>query len=165
MPLRESKTEEERMQLIEATSTDAANFLGVRFEKHSPKEIITRIDKAVVAMVFDEPTRIPSTEDSDILLGALWGSQIVKGLGWHWADIHFDQGMDVAVVSPKRDMIIYPFTFVSLCTSKQKICTIELSFNMLRERKDEMIYEENGYVDIMDHITHIVPPYELTRIS
>ena len=87
---------------------------------------------------------------------------MVRELGWSWANLHFEEGrMDVAVVSPSRDMAIYPFTFVDRCIARQCICTVALSFNMLREKCAEAVYPPGSYEDVMAQIHHLVPPYTL----
>ncbi|QEG02810.1 hypothetical protein Mal15_69310 [Stieleria maiorica] len=96
-----------------------------------------------------------------MLLGCLWGAQLVRELNWEWCEIHFDDGLDVALVSPARDMVIFPFTFINSCLEKQVVCTVELSFNILIERTPE--YDTGSYLNLMDYVHHIVPPYTLER--
>ena len=163
--LRESTPDNERMELIEATAEDAARYLGLRFEKHLPDYIVEKIDRTVVELVFEVPSLIPDTEDAGMLLGALWGTQLVRELDWQWVNLHRGKKLDVGVASETRDKVIYPFTFVEMCLAKQRICTIELSFNMLRERAEEFTFEPRSYESIMEGITHIVPPYELRQTS
>jgi len=88
---------------------------------------------------------------------------MVREFEWSWTDIRVDGALDVAVVSPERDMAIYPFTFIADCLAKRRICTVELSFNMLVGRKGETIFPARSYESVMMHIQHIVPPYTLER--
>jgi hypothetical protein len=149
------------MRLIEAVTKDAAGFLGVDPVKASPATIVKKIDAAILQIVFGEATSIPKEEEPDLVLGCLWGAQMVREFGWAWADIRVGDGLEVAVVSPDRDMAIYPFTFVADCLAKRRICTVELSFNMLIERKGQTIFQPKSFENVVMHIQHIIPPYAL----
>jgi hypothetical protein len=155
----------ERIRLIKAVTNDAAGFLGVDPVNGSPDAIVQKIDATIVEMVFGRATSIPADEEPDLLLASLWGAQMVREFGWAWVDMQFDDGVDAAVVSPERDMVIYPFTFVAECLAKRRICTVELSFNMLVGRKAEMVFPPKSYEDVMMHIHHIIPPYTLEEIG
>ena len=160
---KESPTDPERMRLIEAVSNEAAAYLGVDPMSDNPASIVKAVDAAIVRIVFGEAVPIPESEEKDLVLGALWGAQMVREFGWSWADMRFGETLDVAVVSPARDMAIYPFTFVTDCIAKRRVCTVELSFNMLRERKGETIFAAESYESVMMHVRHIVPPYALEK--
>jgi hypothetical protein len=149
------------MALIQTVANDAVGFLGLDPGKDSPREIVTAINEVIVQIVFGKPNAIPETEEKDLVLGALWGAQMVKEFGWSWADMRLGDALDVAVVSPQGDMAIYPFTFVAECIAKVRICTVALSFNMLLEKKGETIFEPGSFESVMEHIQHIVPPYTL----
>lgn len=164
-PLSVGPTDPERMKLIDAVTSDAVGFLGVDSATDAPTDIVKKIDAVIVDLVFGRPTPIPDTEEKHLILGCLWGAQMVREFGWSWADIRSGGALDVAVVSPSKDMVIYPLTFVAECIRKNRICTVELSFNMLRERKGETIFQAAGYEDVMAHIRHIVPPYALEKRS
>lgn len=159
--LTENPTEPERARLIEAVTKDGAIHLGVDVANDSPAHIVKIINETIVKLVFGEVAPIPDSEQKDLVLGCLWGSQMVREFGWSWVDIHFKDALDVAVVSPARDMAIYPFRFVGECIAKRCVCTVALSFNMLLERKGETIFPANSYENVMKHIRHIVPPYTL----
>jgi hypothetical protein len=160
-PLEESSPDEKRRELIASVTRDAAAYLSLDLGRNSAKDIVTEVNHVIMELVFGEATPIPDSEQADVLLGCLWGSQMVRELGWSWANLQFDSYMDMAVVSPSRDMAIYPFTFVGRCIAKQCICTVALSFNMLRERGAEAAYPPGSYEDVMGQIHHIVPPYTL----
>jgi len=161
-PPEESPPNAERQELIASVTRDAATYLGMDLERHSAKQIVTEVNDVIMELVFSEATPIPDSEQPDILLGCLWGSQMVRELGWSWANLQFEDYTEVAVVSPSRDMAIYPFTFVGRCIAKQCICTVALSFNMLVQRRTEQVYPPGTYEDVMELIHHIVPPYTLT---
>lgn len=160
-PHSESIPDAERQGLIDSVTREAASYLGLDLNQNTPVEIVTAVNETIVDLVFGRETPIPNSEDPAIVLGCLWGSQMIREMGWSWINLHFDGFMDVAVVSPSRDMAIYPFTFAGECIGKLHICTVALSFNMLRERKGEAIFPPDSYQDVMSQIRHIVPPYTL----
>ena len=159
----ESAFDSERNESIQAVTQDCATCLGLDITQNTPIEIVKAVNETIVKQVFGEATAMPTDEDPDLLLGCLWGSQMVRVLGWSWVNIHVGDSLDIAVVSPSRSMAIYPFTFVSACIRKQCICTVELSFNMLSERGDDPIYPPKTYESVMDQIHHVVPPYSLEK--
>jgi hypothetical protein len=161
--LSESPTDPERAGLIDAVTSEAAGYLGVDLVSGSPASIVKVVDAVTVELVFGRPHPIPESEEPNLVLGCLWGAQMVREFGWSWADIRIDDVLDVAVVSPARDMAIYPFTFVADCIAKHCVCTVALSFNMLLERKGETMFPARSYESVMTHIRHIVPPYTLEK--
>jgi hypothetical protein len=161
----ESPTDTERSQLISSVTQDAAKYLNLDLEQNTPIEIIKAVNEAITKTVFGESVPIPENEEQDLILGCLWGAQMVRELQWSWADIHVGNSLDIAVVSPSRDMAIYPFTFVADCIGKRRICTVELAFNMLIERKDAPVFTPGTYENVMMHVKHIVPPYALEEKS
>lgn len=159
--LSDSPCDLERQRLIDTVTTDAANFLGVDLSSASSASIVSRIDEVIVRLVFGQPQPIPESEEKHLILGALWGAQMVREFGWAWADVRSGEAVRVGVVSPKREMVIYPFDFVVDCIQKRCVCTVELSFNMLREKKDLAAFAVGSYENVMALIHHIVPPYTL----
>jgi hypothetical protein len=163
--LDESPTDPERSRLIDVVTKEAAAHLGVDLARDTPAHIVEIINEVIVKIVFKEPQPIPDCEEKDLVLGSLWGSQMVREFGWYWVNIQVDGALDVAVVSPSRDMAIFPFTFVADCIAKRCVCTVALSFNMLLERKGEIVFEPKSYEYVMAHVRHIVPPYTLEPIG
>ena len=161
----EATPDPERQELIDAVTGDAARYLDLELSENTPEEIITAVNDSVTKLVFGEDVPIPQDEEPDLLLGCLWGAQLVRELQWAWVDMRIGESLDIAVVSPSRDMVIYPCTFVAQCIAKQRICTVALSFNMLLERRDAPVFAEGAYEDVMVHVRHVVPPYELQEKS
>ncbi len=157
----ESTPDPERQELIDAVTRDAASYLGLDLVQATPGECVAAVNEAVTKLVFGEAVPFPEDEEPHLLLGCLWGAQMVREFQWEWVNIRAGDIGDVAVASPSRDMVIFPFTFVQACIQKRRICTVELSFNMLLERKGEVIFHPAAYEDMMGHIHHIVPPYTL----
>lgn len=166
MKIIESPPDPERQNLINAVTQDAANLLGVHPNNDSPQAITTKVNEAIVAIVTGEKTPMSSNENPDLLLGALWGAQMVRQFDWHWADVTVDDSIrEVSVISPNQGMIIFPFSFTAMCLERKCICTVLLSFNMLlaNDRTDEI--KPGSYENIMLSIHHIVPPYTLENIG
>jgi hypothetical protein len=157
----ESPPEPERARLIGTVTKEAAVYLGVDPVTGSPARIVELVDAAIVRIVLGEQSSIPESEEKDFVLGCLWGTQMVREFDWSWADMRAGDRLDVAVVSPERDMAIYPFTFIADCIAKRRVCTVALSFNMLIARKGEIIFPVKSYESVMMHIRHIIPPYAL----
>ncbi len=163
--IRESAPDSERQGLIEAVTEDAARYLGLHPFRNTPKEIVGAVNDTVTKLVFGERVPFPAAEEPKLLLGCLWGAQMLRELQWTWVNVHRGKSVDIAVVSQSRDMVIYPFTFIASCIAKRHICTVLLSFNMLLERRSSPVFPEGTYEDVMAHVRHIVPPYTLEEKS
>ncbi len=162
MKVHESPPDQERLQLIEAVAGDAAELLEINLTADSSKSIMTKVNEAVVDLVFERPTPIAEDENPHLLLGSLWGSQMARQFQWYWADVVIDDEFkEVAMISPNQEMIIFPFGFTAACIDKQCICTILLAFNMLLENDRIGEIPPGTYENIMLGIHHIVPPYTL----
>jgi hypothetical protein len=162
MKVIESSPDQERLDLIKAVTEEAAALLDIDLSSDSPQIIMAKVDAAVVDIVFERPTPVSQDENPHLLLGCLWGDQMVRRFGWYWANVIIDDEFnEVAVLSPNQEMIIFPLSFVDACISKQCICTILLAFNMLLENGQIGEIAPGAYENIMLHIHHIVPPYTL----
>ena len=157
----DSPCDPKRQQLINTVTKDAAGFLDLDLSTASPAEVVKKVDSVIVRIVFGEPQPVPETEEKHLILGSLWGAQMVKEFGWAWADVRNGEAIIVGVVSPQKDMVIHPFNFVADCIAKRCVCTVELSFNMLLEKKGAAVFSPGSYENVMLHIHHIVPPYTL----
>ncbi len=159
----ETRPDEERMRLIGLVSKEAAEYLDLSLETNSPNEIVAAVNDCVRSIKKGVGPAFPEDAEVDLLLGCLWGSQLVRAFDWEWTNITFHEHGDpkaVGVVSPTRDMAIYPFHFVYGCIQNHATVTILLSFNMLSERVGTPTYPDHSYVNVMDHVHHIVPPDE-----
>jgi len=161
MKVTESTPDRERLDLIDAVTIDAAQLLGIDLSNDPPQAIMTKVNDAIVALVFGEATPVSQDENAHLLLGALWGAQMARQFHWYWADVVIDDTCnEVAMISPNKKMIIFPFSFVGACINKQCICTVLLAFNMLLADRIGDI-PAGSYENIMLQIHHIVPPYML----
>ncbi len=166
MKVSESTMDEERMELINAVTRDAAELLDINLSKDPPEGIMRKVDDAIVALVLGKETPVAQDENPDLLLGCLWGSQMTRQFNWYWADVVIDDEYnEVAMISPNREMILFPLAFTGACVNKQCICTVLLAFNMLMENDRTGEIEPGSYVNIMLNIHHIVPPYTLEELS
>lgn len=162
MKVTESPQDAERQELIQAVTHDAATLLDVDLAADSPHSIVTKINEAIVDLVFERENPITQDENPHLLLGALWGAQMARQFRWYWADVVIDDEYpEVAMISPGQEMIIFPFGFTEACINRQCICTILLAFNMLLENDRMGEIPPGTYENIMLNIHHIVPPYDL----
>jgi hypothetical protein len=162
MKVVESSPDQERLDLIKGTAEDAAKLLGIDLVSDSPQSIMVKVNDAIVDLVLEKPSPVSEDENPDLLLGCLWGAQMVRQFGWYWTNAVIDDEFDeVAVISPNQEMIIFPLSFASACITKQCICTVLLAFNMLLEGRHIGQVSAGAYENIMLHIHHIGPPYEL----
>ena len=162
MKIVESQPDKERMTLINAVANDAAILLDVDCTSDSPQSIVSKVNDAMVDLVFEKDTPVSQDENPDLLLGALWGAQMARQFNWYWADVVVDdQFNEVAMISPNQEMIIFPLSFTSAIINKQCICTVLLAFNMLLEDDRIGTIPPGTYENILLNIHHIVPPYTL----
>ena len=159
----ESRPDEERMRLLGLVAQEAAEYLGLSLDTDSAEYIVAAVNDCVRAIKKGEGPAFPEDAEVDLLLGCLWGPQLTRAFDWEWANITFHDHGDtkaVGVVSPTRDLAIYPFHFVYGCIENKATVTILLSFNMLKERVAASTYPEYSYENVMDHVHHIVLPDE-----
>ena len=162
MKVIEATPDQERLRLLNSVANDGAKYLGCDSEHDSPKDIMAKVNEAIVALVLGNETPVSEDENPDLLLGCLWGVQMIRQFNWYWADVKIDDKYDeVAIISPNKEMIIFPLAFASACINKQCICTVLLSFNMLLEGNQFNSLKPGSYENIMLGIHHIVPPYVL----
>jgi hypothetical protein len=166
MKVSESTMDEERMELIKAVTRDGAELLDINLSEDPPEDIMRKVNDAIVALVLGQETPVAQDENPDLLLGCLWGSQMARQFNWYWADVVIDDEYnEVAMISPNREMILFPLAFTAACLHKQCICTVLLAFNILLENDQIGEMEPGAYENIMLNIHHIVPPYTLEELS
>lgn len=121
---------------------------------------------AVDAFVFDwqcgkrPPAHVLDAEDAPFRLGAVWGEQLVRALGWEWAIVRFHEHGDStapAVLSPDRGLAIYPIHFIMGCLQDPSVdTTILLAFNMLTTGSIGDT-DPGSYFNLMDGVHRIIP--------
>ena len=157
----ESRPDEERMRLIQLVTEEAAEILGLSLDADSPDAIVKAVNDCVREIQKGRGPAFPADSEVDLLLGCLWGSQLVRSLNWEWTNVTFHDHGDskaVGVLSPQRELAIYPFHFVHGCLENGAVVTILLAFNMLKERSSRPDFPAHSYANVMDHVHHIVPP-------
>lgn len=99
----------------------------------------------------------PQMVDFALGLGAVWGDQIVRKLGWEWTCV-LDKGRELyGVASPDRSLVIYPTYFLKECLADpNKDCTALLAFNML-VAGTLPAFEAGGFENLMNGVARVVP--------
>ncbi|MEN9359899.1 MAG: hypothetical protein RL095_1434 [Verrucomicrobiota bacterium] len=162
MKVEESQADAERLSLLEATADEAATMLRVDRNQDPAKKIVEKINEAIVAICLGKPHPVAQDENADLLLGSLWGAQLVRQFGWHWADVLIDDEYpEVAVIAPDRSRVVFPLAFTQACLECHCISTVALAFNMMLEDKRMDSPKAGAYDNIMMHIHHLIPPYFL----
>lgn len=148
----------EHEELICKVIVDALKFLRLP-DSAKPQKIVTQIDRHVRKMQ-QGAAKKPDTERPDIFFGCLWGAQLARELSWEWASLTFfgpDESQAIGVFSKDRALAIYPFNFISDCLTCGRAVTIMLSFEFLQDGTRIPPLAPLGYVNVMDHVQHIVP--------
>ncbi|MBA2113381.1 hypothetical protein [Bremerella alba] len=157
----ESSPNADTMQLIDLVASEAAEILGVSLSD-PPPVILAAVNGCIRDLQQRGGPSLDGGEDIVMLLGSLWGAQVVNGMSWQWANIDINDQEPpfsaIGVVSPSREMVIYPFNFVASCLEKDLPSTILLAYNMLSEKADSLVFEPHAYENVMSHVHHIVPP-------
>jgi hypothetical protein len=156
----ESPPDAERMRLLAVVAQDAAEYLEVSFDEDSPETIVRVVNDCVREIQKGRGPEFPEDERVDLLLGCLWGSQLVRELNWEWVNVVFHDHGDseaVGVVSPNREFAIYPFHFVQGCIENNATVKILLAYNMLKGGQVPAL-PPRSYENVMDCVHHIVPP-------
>ncbi len=123
-------------------------------------EIVRSIDEFVFAWQKGQRPPLGPDQDLSVILGSLWGQQLVRELRWQWAAVSFNDGSDtnaVGVFSPDRSLAIYPFHFVFGCIDDSCPVTVLLAYNLLMDGSRIPALPENGYENVMDNVHHLVP--------
>jgi hypothetical protein len=76
MKVSESPPDKERLRLIRGVTADAAALLGIDLSIDTPKSIMTKVNDAIVDLVFGKPTPVSQDENPHLLLhpdgSAVW---------------------------------------------------------------------------------------------
>ncbi|MCO8120888.1 hypothetical protein NHH03_04000 [Stieleria sp. TO1_6] len=149
----------EHVDLVHKVANDAATFLGVDPNSAPPETVVERVDDFVYRLQKGE-VAAPEGEDVEVYFGCLWGQQLVRELGWQWANVTFHDHGDsqaMGVFSPDRSLAIYPFHFITGCLENGAPVTIMLAFNTLRDGESVPALPPQAYENVMDNVHHIVP--------
>ena len=138
---------------IKENAADASLLLRVDVETQTPAAIVAAIDLFLCR--WQEGTRPDLDEDDDLslMLGSLWGAQLVEALGWQWASITLPDRKNsvvVGVFSPDRSLALFPFHAVRGCLDKGAPVALRLAFNMLLEGTRLHALPAGGYRNVME---------------
>jgi hypothetical protein len=159
MSITEEVIDETMLREIRGCAGDAAKMIGVN-PAMPPARLVEAVDSCLRDWQKGKTPKIPRDDDPSLTLGSLWGEQLVRQLGWQWAGVVFHgqgPGKAIGVVSPDRALAIYPFQFVGACIENEAPVTVLLAFNMLIDGTRIPPLPPRGYVNVMDHVHHIVP--------
>ncbi len=159
MRISEYTVEPDTLMHIEGSAGEGAELIGVTVDD-PPLAIVTAINTFVSRPRKKPSRRVDNWIDRAIPLGSLWGQQMVRQFGWEWSGVVFHDHGDtrtIGVFAKDRSLAIYPWHFVFGCLENDATVTILLSFNMLAAGKVPA-RKRGEYVNIMDHVHHIVPP-------
>lgn len=157
MDIREEPLTAEIRGLIPGAAAEGVRLLGV-----PPTADPTAIIGAINQFVSNPPKpgflkRVDNYNDRALPLGALWGEQLVRALGWTWTLVVEEDERSIGVFDARRSMGVYPFDYIYGCLEAKGVPTILLAFNMLREGGIPQ-FPDRAFENIMDGVQHIVPP-------
>ncbi|QDV25061.1 hypothetical protein [Aureliella helgolandensis] len=159
MRITEEPIESDLMRDIESCAMDALPWLEiVATEPLTASAVVAAIDRFVYQWQQGQRPDNAGDEDFALILGSLWGMQLVESLGWDWSGVifqDFDDARAVGVFSPKRSLAIYPFHFLHSCMEGDAPVTIELAFNLLVEGSRIPKLPDQGFENVMDNVHHI----------
>jgi hypothetical protein len=162
MNVSEEPVSDEIMGNIRDCAQSALLLLGEKYATAEPPAVVAAIDDFVYRwQKGDRPsTDVVEGEDAQLLMGSLWGEQLVKQFGWQWAQLTFHDYKDAVafgVFSPDRSLAIYPLEFMLGCLRDADVdATVLLSFNMLLAGSVPKM-KKKSYTNVMDGVQRIVP--------
>jgi len=152
--------DEETMASIKACAVDGASLLKIDSAVLSSDEIVDAIDHGVVKLQKSGGLPVSEEEDPAVLLGSLWGYQLVQTFGWQWTIVTFREHNNtqaIGVLALDRSLAIYPFHFIMGCLENDAPVTIQLAFNILKDQTRIPPLPPNGYENVMEHAHHPEP--------
>jgi hypothetical protein len=162
MKISENPLSGDMLDAIEDYATEAARLLGLADRQPmSPEDIVAAVDMCVQQRQQGNGPQFAEDDEAALLLGCLWGQQLVRELGWQWVGVtfhEFDDAEATGVVSPNRALAIYPFHFIFECLENKAPVTIQLAFDILKEGRRVPRLPPRTYENVMDHVHHDEPP-------
>jgi hypothetical protein len=159
MNISEQAVEPNILSNMSGAAQEGATLVGVSVDD-SPVKIVTAINAFVSNPSKPLLGRVDNWTDRALPIGTLWGEQLVREFGWEWSAVTFHDHNDskaVGVFTKDRSLAVYPWHFVFGCLENKATVTILLAFNMLAGGGIPS-QEPNGYLNLMEHVHHIVPP-------
>jgi hypothetical protein len=162
MKISENAPTAEMLDAIEDYAAEAARLIGLEeFEKMSSDGLVAAVDQCVRERQKGDGPEFAEDDEAALLLGCLWGAQLVRELGWEWVGVtfhEFDDAEATGVVSPNRALAIYPFHFIFECLENKAPVTIQLAFDILKEGRRVPRLPPRSYENVMDNVHHDQPP-------
>lgn len=158
----EEPIEMETMAGIHGCAAEGLELLGIVAKAGDPKAVVAAIDAFVYAWQKGQrpPAEKLDPDAAPLILGSLWGEQLVRRFGWEWAMITFHDHEDAktpGVLSPDRSLAVYPIHFLTGCFEDPQVdATIALAYNMLDAGATDGL-EPGEYFNLMDGVQRIVP--------
>jgi hypothetical protein len=139
-----------------------AQLVGVSLAAE-PATIVEAIDGFVdewprrdPALVIADLDRTDDIIDLSWAIGALWGEQLVRQIGWEWTVVGETGAERYGVVAPDRALALFPSYFVRECLyDAGRDFTAMLMFNMLLASRFDL--KPGAYLDLAQTVTRIVP--------
>lgn len=161
MKISEKPLTSDMLDAIEDYAAEAARLIGLdEPEKMTPQAIVEAVDECVYQLQKGRGPKFEEDEEAALLLGCLWGQQLVRELRWQWvgATFHeFDDADATGVVSANRALAIYPFHFIFECLENQAPVTIRLAFEILKDGSRVPRLPPRSYENVMDNVHHDTP--------
>ena len=140
---------------IKERAADATLLLRVDPEVQGPESVIVLIDRFLVRWRNGERPELNEDDDLPLMLGSLWGEQLVEALAWQWAALVLHGKKDVtavATVSPDRSLALYPFHAIKACLEKGAPIAVQRSFELLHGPGLPPL-PRGGYANLLQRLT------------
>lgn len=141
-------------QEIRQHMADAGLMVRVEPGEDTPGAIIAAIDVFLGKWQAGERPDVDEDDDLALMLGSLWGQQVVEALGWEWASMTLPGKRKPVVVigvfSPDRAAALYPFHAVRAGLDKGAPVAVRRVFSMLMEGAKLHGLPARGYKNVMD---------------
>lgn len=128
-----SRPESEVASGIRELANDAAAALGGA-SGQDPRRIVERIHAHIGKL---SANRVSSSSDTPVALGALWGEQVRRAVGWSWIQVSVEGSRDeegmLGLASPDRAYLVLPSLVVSKAIAQSRHNTTLLLFEMISE--------------------------------
>ncbi len=162
MNIIEQPIDGELLDELAACAVRAIALLGMDPENESAERIIDAIDVFVFETQQGTTRDFDLNEDEDLplLMGSAWGVQLVRGLGWVWGSVVFQDHDDVPAVgvfNADRSLAIYPMHFTYGCLEHDAPVTIALAWKILTDGARVPELPPGGFENVMEHVHHLVP--------
>jgi hypothetical protein len=165
--MNQHSSETKEIELDSSLLEDLADYLQLGLKQlqltgdEPPTDIVMAVDECVYQHQKGQPHPFTSRDDGRSALASVWGQQLVRALGWHWAGIvhpEFEEGdFAIALLSENRSLLIYPVDFIEVCWRTKRDVTIALAFNMLVKGDEFSSEPPNSFCDVMAEVRRIIP--------